>query len=175
MMKVFKLKLVLTLFMGLLITSCTQDNLNESEENLILDFTELEFDFMNEEFRFEGTKEEITNQLLKKLDAYMFSEEVFAKPEEVGNIKWLISYTDNILVAKQSVHTPPEDLSKSRSCPEGSTEYASCSGVFTKSCSKKRAAELANEIKPGETFSVTRTGATSTIICGTPSLVDRVR
>jgi len=174
-MKVFKLKLVLTLFVGLLITSCTQDNLNESEENQILDFTELEFDFLNEEFTFEGNKEELTNQLLIKLDAYMFSKELFAKPEEVGNFKWLISCTDNKLVVKQSVHTPPEDLSKSRSCPEGLTEYASCSGVFTKSCTKKRAAELANEIKPGETFSVTRTGPMSTLICGTPSLVDRVR
>ncbi|SHE48384.1 hypothetical protein SAMN05444278_10242 [Psychroflexus salarius] len=174
-MKVFKLKLVLTLFVGLLITSCTQDNLNESEENQILDFTELEFDFLNEEFTFEGTKKEVTNQLLNKLDAYMFSKDLFAKPNEVGNVKWLISYTDNKLVVKQSVHTPPEDLSKSRSCPEGLTEYASCSGVFTKSCTKKRAAELANEIKPGETFSVTRTGPMSTLICGTPSLVDRVR
>ena len=78
-MKVFKLKLVLTLFVGLLITSCTQDNLNESEENQILDFTELEFICVNEEFTFEGNKEELTNQLLIKLDAYMFSKELFAK------------------------------------------------------------------------------------------------
>ncbi|QSS97545.1 hypothetical protein [Psychroflexus sp. ALD_RP9] len=173
-MKVFKLKLVLFLFMGLLITSCTQDNLNESEETLILDL-ELEFDFMNEEFTFEGTKEELTNELLIKLDAYMFSKDLYAKPEEVGNIKWLVSYTNNKFTVKQTVHTPPEDLSKSRSCPEGLTEYTTCSGLPTKSCTVDRVLELSKEIKPGETFSVTRTGAKSTLTCGSPSLVDRLR
>lgn len=174
-MKVFKLKLVLTLFMGLLITSCTQDNLNESEENQILDFTELEFDFLNEEFTFEGNKEELTNQLLIKLDAYMFSKELFAKPEEVGNFKWLISCTDNKLVVKQSVHTPPEDLSKSRSCPESFEIYTTYSEHNVKSSTSKSVAAFISHIQAGEIFSVTRTGATSTIICGTPSLVDRVR
>ena len=178
-MKTIKSKLILLLAFSVfsfILVSCHQDEITENEQQLNIDFNDTDFEFMNEDFIFKGSKDEIHNDFLTKLDETILNENLYDEDDmQTRLIKWDVSFHENKILVQQRVKDISDSYNKSdSSCPDGLKEFGKCSGLNTESCTKEKAGELASNLKKGETFSVTRTGFASTLICGSASLVDRV-
>jgi len=177
-MKNIKSAVLLFLSVSFLFISCNQDEITQKEEPLNIDFSDTNFNFMNEEFFFEGNKEKMISDFTNKLESTLFNKSLFIDEDDKGIIKWEVSFSKNKIFVKQKIESITENIDQRGFiaigyCPSGLIEYGKCSGFSTEKCTKKKAGELASNLKKGETFSVTRTGLASTVICGSKSLVDR--